>query len=82
MTRRTATTASLAAALLASVAAPALAGGIERSTQSLGILFTNGFARSFPTEIIVGIVGTVILALVFDAVLVLAGRLLMPWTGR
>lgn len=54
MTRRTATTASLAAALLASVAAPALAGGIERSTQSLGILFEPGrvvelgFARVSP----------------------------------
>lgn len=54
MTRRTGTTASLAAALLASVAAPALAGGIERSTQSLGILFEPGrvvelgFARVSP----------------------------------
>jgi len=33
---------SIAAALLATVAVPAFAGGIERSTQSLGILFEEG----------------------------------------
>lgn len=46
---------------------------------SLGYFFTNGYTRSFLTEILVGIVGTVVLALVFDALLVLAGRLLLPW---
>ncbi|SDB80817.1 osmoprotectant transport system permease protein [Raineyella antarctica] len=46
---------------------------------SLGYFFTDGYTRSFLTEIIVGIVGTVVLALLFDALLVLAGRLLMPW---
>lgn len=46
---------------------------------SLGYFFTDGYTRSFLTEILVGIVGTVLLALVFDALLVLAGRLLMPW---
>lgn len=46
---------------------------------SLGTLFTEGFQRSFPTEIFVGIVATVVLALLFDAVLVLIGRLSMPW---
>ncbi|MBI8990215.1 ABC transporter permease subunit [Corynebacterium meridianum] len=56
--------------------------GALTGVQSLGTLFTNGFARSFPTEIIAGVAGTVILALVFDAVLVLAGRLLMPWAQR
>ena len=46
---------------------------------SLGYFFTDGYTRSFLTEILVGILGTVLLALVFDALLVLAGRLLMPW---
>lgn len=48
--------------------------------QSLGYFFLDGYQRSFPTEIIVGIVGTVLIALVLDAVIVLAGRVLMPWT--
>ena len=50
--------------------------------QSLGTLFTEGYARSFVTEIVVGIVGTVILAVVFDLVLVALAALLMPWTRR
>jgi osmoprotectant transport system permease protein len=48
----------------------------------LGYLFTDGYARTFPTEIVVGILFTVLLALAFDAVLVVAGRLLMPWSRR
>jgi osmoprotectant transport system permease protein len=48
----------------------------------LGYLFTNGFQRYFVDEIVVGIVFTVLLALLFDAVLVTAGRLLMPWSRR
>lgn len=48
--------------------------------QSLGYFFVNGYQRAFPTEIAVGVVGTVIIALSFDAGLVLLGRLLMPWT--
>jgi osmoprotectant transport system permease protein len=47
--------------------------------SSLGNLFLDGFYRSFPTEIVIGIVGTIVIALAFDAVLVLCGRLLMPW---
>ncbi len=50
--------------------------------SSLGTLFTEGFQRSFPTQIIAGLLGTVILAVVFDLILVAAGRLAMPWTGR
>ncbi|MFV0427883.1 MAG: ABC transporter permease [Arachnia sp.] len=46
---------------------------------SLGYFFTDGYQRAFPTEIGVGIVGTAVLAVAFDAVLVLLGRLLMPW---
>ncbi|MCT1685224.1 ABC transporter permease [Corynebacterium appendicis] len=47
--------------------------------ESLGTLFTEGFQRAFPTEIIVGIIGTVALALLFDAALNLLARLTMPW---
>ncbi len=49
--------------------------------SSLGSFFTDGFRRSFTTEILVGLVGIMVLALVFDALLVLAGRLLMPWAS-
>lgn len=47
---------------------------------SLGYFFTDGYARLFPTEILVGLAATVLLALLFDGALVLLGRLLMPWT--
>lgn len=47
--------------------------------RSLGTLFTTGFLRAFPTEIMVGIVGTVVIAMLFDVILVALGRLLMPW---
>lgn len=48
--------------------------------QSLGTLFTEGFQRSFPTEILAGLIGTVVLAVAVDAVLVTLGRAAMPWT--
>ena len=47
---------------------------------SLGYFFTDGYNRAFPTEILVGIVGTIVIAVVFDIVLVVAGRLLLPWS--
>lgn len=47
--------------------------------SSLGYLFLDGLNRSFPTEIWVGIAGTILIAIVFDLLIVLAGRLLMPW---
>ncbi len=46
----------------------------------LGQLFTDGFQRSFPTPIIVGIALTIILAVLADGLLVLVQRLLTPWT--
>ncbi|MBB5788537.1 ABC transporter permease [Jiangella mangrovi] len=45
----------------------------------LGYLFTNGFQRDHPAEIVVGIVFVLLVALAFDLVLVLAGRALLPW---
>ncbi|WP_043440910.1 ABC transporter permease [Arthrobacter sp. L77] len=49
---------------------------------SLGTLFTDGLFRSFPTEIAVGIIIILLLALVMDLLLVLAERLLTPWTRK
>jgi osmoprotectant transport system permease protein len=49
---------------------------------SLGYLFLNGYQRNIPEEVFTGIVATVIIALVFDTILVLLGRLLMPWSVR
>lgn len=46
---------------------------------SLGFFFTDGLQRNFPTEIVVGIVGTLVLAVLMDVVLVLLQRLLTPW---
>lgn len=46
---------------------------------SLGFFFTDGLQRNFPTEIVVGIVGTLALALFMDVLLVLLQRLLTPW---
>lgn len=48
--------------------------------SSLGYLFIDGLNRRFPTEIIAGIVATIVVAVVFDLVLVMLGRLLMPWS--
>lgn len=45
----------------------------------LGYLFVNGYQRDFPTEVLVGIVFILLIALVFDLVLVLLGRFLLPW---
>ncbi|GAB2731080.1 ABC transporter permease [Kitasatospora kifunensis] len=48
----------------------------------LGYLFIDGFQRTFPTPIVAGIVLVALLALVTDAVLLLARRLLAPWAVR
>ena len=54
--------------------------GAVIGAQSLGSLFTDGFQRGIQAEIVAGIVATVALALVLDGVLVLLGRMIMPWT--
>lgn len=48
--------------------------------QSLGALFTEGFQRSFPTEIFAGLIGTVLLAVVVDLLIVALGHAATPWT--
>ncbi|WP_375001828.1 ABC transporter permease [Aeromicrobium sp. CTD01-1L150] len=49
--------------------------------SNLGSLFTSGYRRDFTTEILVGLVAIVILALAIDGLLVLLGRVLMPWSA-
>jgi osmoprotectant transport system permease protein len=56
--------------------------GAVMGIPSLGYLFLDGFQRDFPLEIIVGIVGTILIAVVFDAILAFVARLLLPWTRR
>lgn len=46
---------------------------------SLGTLLTDGFQRGIAAEVATGVIATVVLALLIDAVLVLTGRLLAPW---
>ena len=45
----------------------------------LGLFFTDGFARAFYDPLFVGIIACVVLALLFDAVIVLVTRALTPW---
>ena len=54
--------------------------GIVVGVQSLGYLFLNGFQRDIVEEVLAGVMMTVIVALLFDGILVLIGRALMPWT--
>ena len=56
--------------------------GILIGTESLGYLFTNGYQRRIVAEIFAGVVMVVVIALVVDYLLVLLGRLLMPWTRK
>jgi osmoprotectant transport system permease protein len=46
----------------------------------LGRMFTDGFQRDIPQEIIAGIVLVLLMALVVDGALVVLGRLLTPWS--
>lgn len=54
--------------------------GAVIGVRSLGTLFTDGFQRGIQLEIFTGIVATIAVALVLDGLVVLAGRLLMPWS--
>ncbi|HEV7950242.1 MAG TPA: ABC transporter permease [Glaciihabitans sp.] len=56
--------------------------GAVLGVESLGLLFTDGFARSIQAEIWAGIIVTMGLAVIFDTLIVGLGRLLMPWTRK
>lgn len=45
----------------------------------LGQLFTQGFQNNFPTEIVTGVVLSLVIALLADALLLGVGRLVTPW---
>lgn len=46
---------------------------------ALGRLFTQGYQRDYPSEIVAGIVVILVLALFFDRLIYLAGRFATPW---
>jgi osmoprotectant transport system permease protein len=48
--------------------------------SGLGQLFTDGFQRDIVPAIVLGIIATVLLAVVVDALLLVIGRLATPWT--
>jgi osmoprotectant transport system permease protein len=54
--------------------------GAVLGIKSLGLLFTDGLQRNIVAEVAAGMVATIALALLIDFVLVLVGRLVMPWT--
>ena len=56
--------------------------GILVGVTNLGYLFTNGLQRRILVEVFSGIVAVVVIAVVVDILLVLAGRLLLPWARR
>lgn len=56
--------------------------GILIGVQNLGYLFTNGSQRRIIAEVLAGVVAVVVIAVIIDLLLVLAGRLLMPWNRR
>jgi osmoprotectant transport system permease protein len=56
--------------------------GILIGVQNLGYLFTNGSQRRIIPEVLAGVVAVVVIAVVIDLLLVVAGRLLMPWNRR
>ncbi|MGO2746618.1 ABC transporter permease [Microbacterium sp.] len=54
--------------------------GILVGVENLGYLFTNGLQRRIIPEVLAGVLAVVIIALVIDLLLMLAGRAIMPWT--
>lgn len=54
--------------------------GILVGITNLGYLFTNGLQRRIIPEVFAGVIAVVVLALVIDLLLVLGGRLVLPWT--
>jgi len=56
--------------------------GVLIGAENLGYLFTNGLQRRIVPEVLAGVVAVMVIALVIDLVLVIAGRMLMPWAPR
>lgn len=56
--------------------------GVLIGVQNLGYLFTNGYQRRIIAEVFAGVVTVALIAIIIDVLLVLLGRLLMPWQPR
>jgi osmoprotectant transport system permease protein len=56
--------------------------GILIGVENLGYLFTNGSQRRIIAEVLTGVVAVVLIAVIIDLLLVVAGRALMPWNRR
>ncbi|GAA1638320.1 ABC transporter permease [Microbacterium flavum] len=56
--------------------------GILIGVENLGYLFTNGLQRRIIPEVLTGVILVVAIALIIDLLLVIAGRILMPWLPR
>ena len=54
--------------------------GVIIGSDNLGYFFQNGKQRGILEEVVVGILISLLLALIFDLVIVRVGRILMPWT--
>ncbi|MFD1051967.1 ABC transporter permease subunit, partial [Kibdelosporangium lantanae] len=70
-------TAGLRVATVANISLVSIAALL--GTEQLGKLFTEGFLRETYEEIVFGIILIVVLALIFDALIMLLGRVLTPW---
>ena len=53
--------------------------GILIGVTNLGYLFTNGLQRRIVAEVLAGVVAVGLIALLIDLLLMLAGRVIMPW---
>lgn len=53
--------------------------GVLVGVQSLGYFFTDGFQRRIIAEVATGVVMTVVVAVLLDTLLVVLGRIVMPW---
>ncbi|MGC1208016.1 MAG: ABC transporter permease [Ornithinimicrobium sp.] len=56
--------------------------GVIIGSQNLGTLFIKGKQRGILEEVSAGIIMSLLLALVFDLILVFLGKILMPWQQK
>lgn len=56
--------------------------GVIIGSYNLGHLFQNGKQRGILEEVSVGIIMSLLLALLFDLIIVFLGRILMPWSRK
>jgi len=54
--------------------------GVVVGVDSLGYLFRNGYQRGILASVLTGVIAVVVIALVVDRLLAIAGAWLMPWT--